>query len=109
MHQLPGQVLDSLSRLMKCDDAKGAEVYAMLIGCRELDKLEATNAMVQGDSFPTIQWGQARPRTRRVEISGLRGGDSPNQISAHLQCSFYHILQEANDKADHLARERVYL
>lgn len=29
----------------------------MLTGCRELRKLEATNAMVECDSFSAIQWG----------------------------------------------------
>lgn len=37
--------------------------------------------------------------------------DEIHQMSAQLNVvsTIYHILREANDTADHLARERVYL
>lgn len=35
-----GHVLCSYSGSIDCDDANGAEVYAMLFGCRELLKME---------------------------------------------------------------------
>lgn len=57
-----GQVLCNLSGPADCDDANRAEVYAMLIGCHELRKLEATNAMVEGDSFSPIQCGLGKSK-----------------------------------------------
>lgn len=42
---------------MECEDANGVEVYAMLVGCRELRKFDVTNEIIQGDYFLAIQWG----------------------------------------------------
>lgn len=42
---------------MDCIDVKGGEVFAMLMGCHELRKIEARADVVGGDSFLAIQWG----------------------------------------------------
>ena len=38
-------------------DANEAEVFALLIGCRELSRLDRYKAFIEGDSFSAIQWG----------------------------------------------------
>lgn len=43
-------------------DADGVEVYAMLMGCREIRQLEASNAIVEGDPFSSIQWGSGKSK-----------------------------------------------
>lgn len=57
-----GQILCGLSGPIECVDANGAEVFAMLLGYRELHKLEATNAIVEVDSFSAIQWGSGKSK-----------------------------------------------
>lgn len=49
-----GIVLCCLSGPIYRSNANGAKVYAMLIGCRELSKNEASSMIVEGDSFSAI-------------------------------------------------------
>ena len=37
-----------------------AEVFALPIGCRELSRLDGYKAIIEGDSFSTIQWGSGK-------------------------------------------------
>ena len=41
---------------MDASDANEAEMYALLIGCRELLKLGGLAAIIEGDSFSVIKW-----------------------------------------------------
>ena len=38
-------------------DANEAEVYALLIGCHELERIGGSHPIIEGDSFSAIQWG----------------------------------------------------
>lgn len=49
-----GQVICNLSGSVDCINANGAEISAMLMGCRELRKIKAIDAMVKGHSFSAI-------------------------------------------------------
>lgn len=42
---------------MKCSNAIEAEVFALLISCRELHRMNGLNDIIEGDSFSVIQWG----------------------------------------------------
>lgn len=55
-----GQVIFCLSDPVDCINANKAEVYAMFMGCRELWKIVARNAIIEGDSFLAIQWGSGK-------------------------------------------------
>lgn len=74
--------------------------------CRELRKIGAMLAMVEGDSFSAVQWGSGKSK---YQWRLLEWVEEVYQISAQLHCSFYHILREANDIADFLAREGALL
>lgn len=50
------QVICGLPGLVACVDASGAEVFAMLMGCRELRKIVARDTVVESDFFLAIQW-----------------------------------------------------
>lgn len=41
-------------------NANEVKVFALLIGCLELLRLGAYNAILQGDSLSTIQWGSGK-------------------------------------------------
>lgn len=52
----------SLSGPIDCQNANKAEFFAMLMGCCELRKFEASNAIIEGDYFSAIQWGSCRSK-----------------------------------------------
>lgn len=87
-----------MSGLIVCNDANEAEVYTMLMGCREFSKIEATYAIIEGDSFLAIQWGSSSSRCPWRLAEWLA---ELHQNSAQL----HHILKDANELADQLARE----
>lgn len=64
--------------------------------------MEATNAIVAGDSFSAIQWGSGRSKWPWRLADWV---EEIHYISSHLNCTFHHILGEANKTADLLARE----
>lgn len=89
---------------MSCIDSNGAEVYAMLMGCRELRNLGGHDAIIKGDSFCAIQWGspvrgQAKCPWRVADLV-----EEIQHISASLRLSFNHVSREANDTKDSLVR-----
>ena len=45
---------------MEASDANEAEMYALLICCRELLKLGGRSPIIEGDSFSAIQWGSGK-------------------------------------------------
>lgn len=50
-----GRILCTLSEPVECDDANGAVVFAMLMGCHGLHQVEVISAIVEGNSFSSIQ------------------------------------------------------
>ena len=54
-------------------NANEAEVFALLIGYRELLRFGGYNAILEGDSFSAIQWG-FKEGFSSLEASGLGGG-----------------------------------
>lgn len=72
------------------------------MGSRELCKLEGYNAMIEGASISVKQWGSGKFRCPWKIADWV---EEIHQISFQLDVSFYHILREANDIADHLTGE----
>ena len=83
-------------------DANEVEVYALLIRCRELEKIGGSYPIMEGDSFSTIQWafGKAIYPWRITDWV-----EEVQDISKKIGASFRHILREANSMADGLSRE----
>lgn len=52
-----GVTLYTHSSSVDVSDANGAEVYALLMGCRELSGLGDYNALIEGDCILAMQWG----------------------------------------------------
>lgn len=80
-------------------------MFALLVGCWELLKLGALLAIIDGDSFSSIQWGSWKIShpwrlTNWVEEA--------QDISSQHEASFHHILREANATADGLAKDGVF-
>ena len=96
-----GDVVRSYSGPVDALDANEAEVYALLLGCRELEKLGGAYLIIEGDSFSTIQWASSKASYPwRIAAWVEEVQDSSKKIGA----SFCHILWEANSMADGLAR-----
>lgn len=55
-------IMCSLSGPIDCQNANKAEFFAMLMGCCEVRKFEASNAIIEGDYFSAIQWGSCRSK-----------------------------------------------
>lgn len=55
-----GMIVKNYSGPVSSLDSNGAEVFALLVGCRKLWKLGGYNAIIEGDSFSAIQWGFGR-------------------------------------------------
>ena len=49
------KIVRSFSGPVESSDTNEAEVFALLISCRELSRLGGVNATIEGDSFSTIQ------------------------------------------------------
>lgn len=50
-----GKIVKNFAGPMNCVDFNGAEMYALLVGCRELRHLGGFHAIIEGDSFSAIQ------------------------------------------------------
>lgn len=86
-----------------CIDANGAEVFDMLMGYRELRKIEGHHAMIEGDFFHSGVWGALHILgNKRTEWRRFNKFQS-------IELHFYHVPREANVLADHLARERAFI
>lgn len=97
-----GQILCTYSGPINFVDSNWAEIFAIRMGCCELQKIEGYNAMIKKDFFLAILWGSWRCTYPWKFADWV---EEIHQISSHLGCSFYHILREANAIADCLARE----
>lgn len=98
-------ILCSLSGPTECDDANRAEVFDMFLGCRELRKLEAANAFVEGDSLSAIRWGLSMSKCPwRLED----WVEDVHFISTKLNFSFNHILRKVNAIADFFNQGRSF-
>lgn len=85
------------------ENANEAEVF-MLMGCRELCKMKVSDAIVEGDSLLAIQWVSRKSKCPWSQANWVK---EVHHISSQLNCSFQHILREANDAADQLAEVGV--
>lgn len=65
-----------LVRAIDRNDANGAKVYAIRRGCRELRKIDSMNAIIEGDSFLSIQRGSISLACP-WRLANWGGGDSP--------------------------------
>ena len=84
-----GMVVRRSSGPVDSSYANKAEVFALLIECRELLKLGCYNYILEGDFFSAIQWGLGKSC---LAVSGLGGGGA-RYISHQLRASFHHILR----------------
>ena len=55
-----GNVIRDFSRPVDFFDANEAEVFALLLGWRQLLQLGVCNPILEGDSFSTIQWASGK-------------------------------------------------
>ena len=97
-----GSVIRSWFGSVDSSNVNEAEVFALLIGCHELLKLNGYSAIIEGDSFSAILWGFGKAS----HSWRLRNWvEEVQAISTQLGASFHHIPREANIIADSLARE----
>ena len=91
----------SFSGSIDSSDANETELFAILIGCRELLQMVGYGAILEGDSFSAIQWcsGSSSYPWRLVDWV-----EEVQDISRRLRATFNHILRGANIVADSLAR-----
>lgn len=89
----------------ECDDANSAEVFDMFLGCRELRKLEAANAFVEGDSLSAIRWGLSMSKCPWRLADWV---EDVHFISTKLNFSFNRILREVNAMADFFNQGRSF-
>ena len=50
-----GKIIKNFVGPVNCVDSNGAEMHALLVGCRELRQLGGFQAIIEGNSFSTIQ------------------------------------------------------
>lgn len=62
--------------------------------CYELIQMGSRRAIIEGDPFSSIQWGQGKAHCPWRLTDWL---DKVHQISKQQCCTIQHLLQEAND------------
>lgn len=82
-------------------DANEAQIYSLLIGCRELHHLSGFRSVVEGDSQLVTLWGSSK-RESPWHLSNWV--EEIHFISACSSLSFHHVVPDANSVADALAR-----
>ena len=100
-----GNVVKSFFEPFDAKDANEAEVFALLIGCRELSRLDGYKAIIEGDSVSVIQWGLGKS-SHRWRIANWV--EEVHDISQKLDVQFRHIQRKANVMADCLPGEGVF-
>lgn len=73
----------------------------MLMGSRELCKIGAHNAIIEGDSFSAIRWGPGKS-CYPWKLADWVG--EIHHIADQLGCQFNHISRGENEIADDFAR-----
>lgn len=76
----------------------------LLVGCRELRRLEGFNALIGGDSFFAIQSSKASYPWRLAKWV-----EEVQYISSQMNCKFIHTLRGVNGAADIPSREESAL
>ena len=84
-------------------DANEAEAYALLIGCRELERI-GPHTKIEGDSLSTIQWASWRTNYPWWIVDWVKVAQD---IFGKMGASFHHILRKANSMVDGIARKGV--
>lgn len=69
-----GAILCSYVGAVDLSNSNEAEVFALLVGCREFRRLDGYNALIEGDSFYAIQWSSGN--ATYLENGGLGRGYS---------------------------------
>lgn len=85
--------------LEECDSIK-AETLGLLMGLRELNKMNVHGTIVEGDSSSVISWGKgSREGAWRLAnfVYEIR------ELSVQLDIKYIHVLRELNVMADKLA------
>ena len=74
-----GYVVRNFSGSVVSLDANKAEVYALLIGCRELERIGGSQPIIEGDSLSAIQWASRKANYPwRIADCGLGEGGAKN-------------------------------
>lgn len=93
-------VRDSIGWILS-QDHNQAKVYAMLMGCHQLLKIEGYNAIIEGDSFFCYSlW----VKEGKMPMAINNWIDEVHMIARQLHCSFNYVLRDGNVLADGLAR-----
>ena len=98
-----GKMVRSFSGPIDSLDANETELFAILVGCRELLQMAGYGAILEGDSFSVIKWcsGSSSYPWRLADWV-----EEVQDISKRLGATFNHIiLRGANAVADSLARD----
>ena len=77
---------------------------ALLVGCRELRKLDDSKVIIEGDSFFAIQCslGNRSYPWRLADVV-----EEVQDILSQLDAVLHHVLREANVSTDNLTKEGV--
>ena len=81
-------------------DANETELFAFLIGFRELLQIAGYDAILEGDSFLVIQWCSGSSSYPWKLTDWV---EEVHDILRRLGATFHHILREANTVVDSLA------
>lgn len=79
-------------------------MYALLIGCHELERIGGSHTNIEEDSLSTIQWASWKTNYPWRIADWVK---VVQDIFRKMGASFHHILREANSRADGLARKGV--
>lgn len=85
--------------LGRCNSTKD-ETMGLLMGIRELKRMGAVGALIEGDSVVVIGWGQGKGCNTWELWSNVY---EINEIALDIGCSFSRFRREQNSMADSLA------
>lgn len=97
-----GNFLCTFSDPIEVYESNEVEVYAMLVGRRNLRTFGSYNAIIEGDSFFAIKLGAGKasyPWRLANWVEEVR------YISSQLSYIFIHVIRGANEATNMLARE----
>ena len=88
IHDFSGKIVKNFVGPVNCVDSNRAEMYALLVGCRELRQLGGFMQIIEGDSFSTIQWGFGKSSHPWILADLV---EEVQDVSSQLGASFLHI------------------